>query len=201
MPDTGWVLPTARTVDAGSGTWTNDANITANDGSEATFSLTSKNTSGRWLRGQTFGFDSSVPSGATITVVEIRTEWRVNSTGGIANLEVQAFVSGSAVGSVRANAAEPTTLTTQDFDITADRSWTRADLLDGVFEIRMRGRNGNSTTDPSYRWDHVAARITYVSDLGRFKTSAGVSKPVKIFPGAVTKPVKFFNGSTWELLP
>jgi hypothetical protein len=201
MPDTGWVLPTATTVDAGSGTWTNNGNITTDDGTEATFSLTSKNTSGRWNRGQTFGFDSSIPVGSTITLVEIRSEWRVNNAGGIANLEMQAFVSGTGVGSVRANSAEPTTLTTDTFDITADRSWVRADLLNGTFEIRIRGRNGNSTTDPSYRWDHVAARITYVSELGRFKTSAGVSKPVKIFPGAVTKPVKFYNGSTWETLP
>lgn len=199
MPDTGWLLPTARTVDAGSGTWTNDANITADDGTEATFSLTSKNTTGRALRGQTFNV--SIPGGSTITLVEIRAEWRVNSTAGIGNLEVQSFVSGTAVGSVNTNSAEPTTLTTNTYDITAARSWATADFANGTFEIRTWGRNGNSTSDPSYRWDHIAVRVTYVSQLGRFKTSAGVAKPVKIFPGAVTKPVKHYNGSTWSTLP
>lgn len=164
MPATGFLLPAARTVDAGSGTWTNDVNILADDGAEATFSLTSKNTTGRSLRGQNFGFDSAIPAGATINQVQIRMEYRVNNTGGVANPEMQAFVSGAAVGSVRAGSpAEPTTLTINTFDVTADRAWTRADLLDGVFEIRCWGRNGNSTTDPSYRWDYVAAEVTYTA--------------------------------------
>lgn len=166
MPVTGWILPTANTVEAGNGTWTGDTNIRTDDGTEATFSLTTKNVSGRWNSGQTFGFDSLVPAGATINVVEIRAEWRVNNAGGIANLELQAFVSAGAVGAVRANSAEPTTLTTNSFDITADRAWTRADLLDGTFELKVRGRNGNSATDPSYRVDHIAAQVTYTVLVG-----------------------------------
>jgi hypothetical protein len=162
---TGFLLPTARTVDAGSGTWTNDVNILADDGAEVTFSLTSKNTSGRWLIGQTFGFDSAIPVGATIDQVNIRTEWRVNTTSGIGHLELQAFVSGGAVGTVDTNSAEPTTLTTETFDITADRAWTRADLLDGTFDLRCRGRNGNSTTDPSYRWDYIAVEVVYTATV------------------------------------
>lgn len=185
MATTGWVLPTARTVDAGSGTWTNDANILADDGTEATFSLAVKNTTGRWLRGQTFGFDALIPAGATIDAVEIRAEWRVNNAGGVANLELQAFVSGSAVGSVRANSAEPTTLTTSSFDITADRSWVRADLLDGTFELRTRGRNGNNATDPSYRWDAIAAQITYTAVV-----EATLAAPLGSLASTVTATVE-----------
>ena len=161
MPSTGWIVPTANTVEAGSGTWTSGSNILADDGTEATFSLTSKNTSGAWNSGQTFGFDALIPANATVTQVQIRAEWRVNNAGGIANLELQSFVSTVAVGTVRANAAEPTTLTIDTFDITADRTWARADLLNGTFELKVRGRNGNSTTDPSYRVDHIAANVTY----------------------------------------
>ena len=146
---------------AGSGTWTNDTNIRADDGTEATCSIAAKNTTGRWNAGQTFGFGALIPSGSTIDTVEIRADWRLNNAGGIGILELQAFVSGGAVGSVRANSAEPTTLTTDTFNITADRSWTRADLLDGTFELKCRGRNGNNATDPSYRFDHIAAQITY----------------------------------------
>jgi hypothetical protein len=162
MPSTGFLLPTARTVDTGSGTWTLDSNILADDGAEATFALTVKNTAGRWLIGQSFGFDSAIPAGATIDQVNIRMEYRVNNTGGIANPELQAFVSGGAVGAVRAGSpAEPTTLTLNTFDITADRAWTRADLLNGTFDLRCRGRNGNSTNDPSYRWDYLAVEVVY----------------------------------------
>lgn len=179
MPTTAWKLPTASTVIAGSGTWTNPTNIQADDGTEATLSLAVKNTAGRWNEGQTFGLGADIPSGATITLVEIRVDWRVNSTGGIANLEVQAFVSGTGVGSVRVNSAEPTTLTTETFDITAERAWTRADLLDGTFTLRVRGRNGSSATDPSYRVDHVAVQVTYTETTrkGRITGLKGQTAP------------------------
>ena len=166
MPSTGWLLPTANTVEAGSGTWTSDTNIRTDDGAEATFSLAVKNTTGQWNAGQTFGFDSAIPAGATITQVQIRAEWRVNNAGGIANLGLQAFVSGGAVGAVRENTAEPTTLTTDTYDITADRSWTRSDLLNGTLELKVRGRNGNNATDPSYRVDHIAVNVTYTEAVG-----------------------------------
>lgn len=163
MATTGFILPSARTVEAGDGTWTDDVNILADDGSEATFSLAVKNTSGRWLVGQTFGFDSLIPAAATISQVTIRAEWRINATASTvqANLDLQAFVSGGAVGSVRTNSSEPTTLTTDDFNLGGDRAWVRADLLDGTFELKVRGRNGNDADDPSYRVDHIAVSVTY----------------------------------------
>jgi phage tail sheath gpL-like len=162
MPSTGFKLPAGRTIDAGSGTWTNDVNVLADDGLEATFSLTTKNASGRWLHGNTFGFNSAIPAGATITQVQIRCEYRVNSTGGIANPEMAVFVGGVQQGTTRAcSPLEPTTLTLNTFDVTADRAWTRADLLDGQLVVSIRGRNGNSTTDPSYRWDHLAVEVVY----------------------------------------
>lgn len=185
MTSTGWVVPTARTVDAGSGTWTNDANVLVDDGTEATFSLTSKNTTGRALRGQTFGFDSLIPAGSTVDTVEIRAEWRVNSTSGVGNLELQAFVSGSAVGSVNTNSAEPTTLTTNSYNITAARSWTRADLLNGTLELRTWGRNGNSTNDPSYRWDAIAVQVAYTAVV-----EATLAAPLGSLTGAIAAGVQ-----------
>lgn len=162
MPVTGFVLPTARTIDTGSGTWTSDAEILTSNGVEAVFSLTAKNTDGRYLRGQNFGFDSLIPTGSTINQVQLRMNYRVNSTAGVAQPKIQAFVSGVGVGAeLLANPAEPTTLTINDFDITADRAWTRNDLLNGTFEVLIRGRNGSSTTDPSYRWDYIAVQVTY----------------------------------------
>lgn len=206
MPTTGFLLPTARTVDAGSGTWTNDVNILADDGAEATFSLTSKNTAGRWLRGQTFNFDAAIPVGATIDLVEIRMEYRVNNTGGVANPQIQAFVGGTGIGTVRtASPLEPITLTLNTFDITADRAWTRADFLNGTFELYVRGQNGNSTTDPSYRWDYIAAQVTYSTaqnytqtindNLGL--TDTGVSRNIA---ATGTEPSNLTDTATSELL-
>lgn len=171
MPATGFILPATATVEAGSGTWTNQDNIKIDDGTEATFSLAVKNTSGRWVSGTAFGFDALIPSGATITQVEIQMDYRVNSTGGIANPEMQSFVGGAGVGAVRAGSPlEPTTLTLNTFDITADRAWVRDDLLDANLALKIRGRNGNNATDPSYRWDYIAVQVNY---------SVAVTSPVR----------------------
>lgn len=161
MSVTGWKLPATATVEAGSGTWTNQNNVLTDDGTEATLAIAAKNTTGRWVRGDDLGFDSALPADAVITKVEIRAEWRVNNAGGIGHLELQAFVGGVAVGAVRTNSAEPTTLTTDTYDITADRTWTRANLLNASFDLKVRGRTGNSATDPSFRFDHIAAQVTY----------------------------------------
>lgn len=166
MASTGWVLPTASYEESGDGTWTDTSNIHTDDGTEATFSLTSKNTAGKWAVGWTFGFDSLIPAGATISKVEIRADWRVNTTSGIAHLELAAQISG-AIQTTYTNSAEPTTLTTDTFDITADRTWTRDNLLDAVLELKVRGRNGNSTTDPSYRVDHIAVQVEYSTSKKR----------------------------------
>jgi hypothetical protein len=158
---TDWLLPTAQTIEAGSGTWTNSSNILADDGTEASFSLTSKNTDGSWNVGQMLGFDSTIPATSSITAVQIRADWRVTSAGGIGNLDLAAFVTGSSTGQLRSNTSEPTSLTTNTFTITFDRDWTRDDLLNSTFELKVRGRNGNSATDPFYRFDHIAARVSY----------------------------------------
>ncbi len=45
--------------------------------------------------------------------------------------------------------------------MTGERTWTRANLLNGTLEVHARGRNGNSTTDPSYRFAWIKVQITY----------------------------------------
>lgn len=198
MPTTGFVLPTTRTVDAGSGTWTNDVNILASDGSEATFSLTSKNTDGSQLRAQNFGLGSAIPVGATIDQVQIRMNYRVNSTAGVADPRIQAYVSGASVGAIRSGSpSEPTTLTINDFDITADRSWTRADLLDGTFEILIWGRNGASTSDPSYRWDYVAVDVTYTEAPSGNNFTVTINDNLGLTDTGI---VKFFDGTRLDSL-
>jgi hypothetical protein len=161
--DTGWLRPTANTIEAGNGTWTNSTNIFVNDGVEAEALLTTKNVDGAWNAGQFFNFDSNIPLGATISTVQVRGDWRVSSAGGIGILEMAAFVSGSSTGVIRDNSLEPTSLTTNTFDITADRGWVRDDLLNSTFELKIRGRNGNSTNNPGYRFDHIAARVLYTA--------------------------------------
>jgi hypothetical protein len=168
MPSTGFTNGTTQTNDTlASTTWSNQANILDQDDDEVTEAITAKNTPGSgsttlgWLKVGTFGFDSAIPSGSTISQVIIRVRSRVNSAGGIANREMAWAISGTRGTNVHGSATEPLTLETVDTDVTGERAWTRADLLNGTFEVHVRGRNGNSPTDPSYRFAYVAVNVTH----------------------------------------
>lgn len=168
MATTGLVIGTAQSTDVLASTaWSNGANILVNDDTEATEAITAKNTPGTgsattgWIKVGTFGFDTSIPAGAVITNVSISTRWRMNSTGGIGNRDVCWALSGTRDTNTHSLTTEPTTLETTVNDVTAERAWTRADLLNGTLEVHARGRNGNSTTDPSYRFAWIKVEVTY----------------------------------------
>lgn len=171
MPTTGLIIATAQSSDSLANTaWSNGANILVNDDTEATEAITAKNTptpadntSTGWIKAGTFGFDSLIPAGIAIAItkVELQYRWRVNSSSGIANRDLCWAVSGTRGTNLHSLSTEPTSLETILTDVTAERAWVRADLLDGTFEVHARGRNGNSTTDPSYRFAWIKAQITY----------------------------------------
>lgn len=170
MPATGFVIATAQSSDVlASTTWSNQANIVVNDDTEATEALIAKNTptpadstSSGWIKVTTFGFDGLIPAGAAITKVEIQYRWRVNSAAGIANRDLCWALGGTRGTNLHSLATEPLTLETVTTDVTAERAWTRADLLNATFAVHARGRNGNSTTDPSYRFAWIKVQVSYV---------------------------------------
>lgn len=168
MPSTGFVNGTTQTNDTlASTTWSNQANILDQDDDEVTEEITAKNTPGTgsattgWLKVATFGFGALILADSTIDAVSIRVRSRVNSAAGIANREMAWAISGTRDTNVHTSSTEPVVLETVDTDVTGERAWTRADLLDGTFEVHVRGRNGNSTTSPSYRFAYVAVNVTY----------------------------------------
>src|SRR5215207_3290199 len=168
MATTGLQLGASSSVDTlTSTTWTNITNIRANDDTETTEAIVAKNTPGTgsttsgWIKVGNFGFDSLIPAGSTIDNVEIQIRWRVSSTGGIANRDCSWAVSGTRGTNTHTLTTEPVTLETTTLTVTSERSWTRADLLNGTFEVHARGMNGNSTTDPSYRFAWIKVNVTY----------------------------------------
>ena len=143
------------TNDAG---WSSGANAYVSDNLYAT-SAPAKNATTAIKIG-TFGFNASVPANATITGVTVNVEWKVSTTASIATLGAQAYVGGSAVGSELVNSAEPTSDTTQSFSVSG---LTRAQLLDGVFEIRVRATRGNSNQAFTASLDLVSVRVDYTT--------------------------------------
>jgi hypothetical protein len=108
-----------------------------------------------------FGFDASIPAGATISKVEILAEYKVSTAASIALLRTQTKVGGVLQGTYIQDTSEPLA----DFDFIADhsaaRAWTRADLLDAVFEVTIGARRGNSNTAVAFSLDSVRVRVTY----------------------------------------
>lgn len=169
MATTGFRLPT--TDAAVSGSWTNATNVQADDGSVAVCNIAVKNTTSVREQGG-FGFSTAVlPDAATITQVNLRVEWRVQTNASvIANLGCRARVTTTDL-TLHENSAEPITLTVETFDITAERAWAPGDFRDGTFKTRLQGRNGNDASDPGYEFDYVAVEVVY-----------SVSAPVTVTP-------------------
>ena len=141
--------------------WTNSANGYAADNTYATAVPAKNGTTS--VRVGTFGFDSQIPAGATITNVTVSVEWKVDITTSIATLGSQVYVGGVARGTELVNTAEPTSDTIQTYTVSG---LTRADLLDGTFEVQVRASRGNSNTVLTASLDAVTVTVDYTTGGG-----------------------------------
>jgi len=149
--------------------WTNGANAYASDNVYAT-TAPNKNQTRAVLLGN-FGFDSTIPAGATINSVTVSVEWKVSTTASVATLGAGAWVNGAAYGSELVNTAEPTTDTTQTFTVSG---LSRAQLLNGTFGVRVRASRGNSNTGFTASLDAVSVAVTYTASGSQAVTVSAV---------------------------
>lgn len=157
MANTASLLATAQSVIAGA--WISPASILVKNDSVAYFTTTTKNDT-RTIEAKTFDFNSAIPSIATITQVDFSIREN-SSTGGKNNATL--YVSGVAGTSHDVN---NTSLTTTDFGNEArpgGGGWTRNDLLNGTFTIRLTGIQPNNTTSRTYSFAWVTATAYYTT--------------------------------------
>lgn len=169
-------FPSANAADVGAGL-TNPNNAHADDGSYATAAPGKNTTLGQEY--QNFGFDSAIPAGAQIVSVTLNVEWKVSVNTSIATLRVRSSVSESD-GTNHDNAAEPTTDTAESFNITAERTWTRNDLLDGTFEVELHAVQGNSSTAVTFSFDYVSVTVVYEPVEPLFSSNRMICIPIRI---------------------
>lgn len=151
------------TITQVSGSWTNATAAQLNSANAAYATIvggTTKNADVGILDLATFGFDSSIPSGALITKVELIVRWKISATGTQAIWGVTYRTDG-ADGTYQEQTPGSTADQDQTFDVTSLRAWTRADLLNATFSVRARARKGNNNTSLTYSLDYVAVRVTY----------------------------------------
>lgn len=153
---TGAKFPTTNATYSGTG-FTNPNNAHADDATYATAAVASGTTKGQ--KYGTFGFGAAIPTGATITSVSVSYEYKVSTTAQVATSRMKARIGGTDQAN-HDNTAEPTTDTVVTVDITADRSWSRADLLDGTLEIVLEASN-TTGTDVTFSYDYVKVTVGY----------------------------------------
>src|SRR3990167_424026 len=151
-------FPTANeTVVTG---WTNPNNAHADEGTYTTAAPAKSTTvSGNWL---TFGFDGDIPAGSAITKIQIIYEFKVSATNSIATMRVAAVIGGVNEEN-HDDATEPTSDKIVTVDITADRTWTRANLLDANFKVYGAGVRGNDNDAVTFSLDYIKVEVTYIS--------------------------------------
>jgi len=151
-------FPTANEVETTG--WTNPNNAHADDGVYATAAPGKNAAIGtRYL---TFGFDAAIPSGDAIDAVKIIYEYNVSTTASIATMRVRARIN-DVNEENHDDASEPTTDAVITVDITADRAWTRDDLLDAAFKVTGEARRGNSNTAVTFSLDYVKVEVTHTT--------------------------------------
>ena len=170
-------------------TWVSPENVHADDGINATFAGWSLapselRTLGNYYWG-TFGFDSALPGGATITQVVVEWEWNYASAGGqVPTSSAALYVSGA----LAAFTGQYDTTGVTSEDVTSQRAWVRADFLDAVFEAKAivtqidDGSGGGSVTDVTL--DYVKVIVTYTSGTPSLKHGPTVIRRQSIFRGA-----------------
>lgn len=139
--------------------WTSSGNAYASDNVYATAAPAQNGTTS--VRVGTFGF-GAIPANATITNVTVSVEWKVDTTASIATLGSQVYVSNTARGTELVNSAEPTSDTTQTFTVAG---LTRADLLDGTFEVQVRASRGATATGFTASLDAVSVQVDYTTPI------------------------------------
>jgi hypothetical protein len=144
------------------------ANASANDGLFAvdTNSGTNSNTSctsNRKDRHTFYNYGFSIPSGATVRGIEVRTDGRVDSTSGSPKFCIQLSWNGGASWTA---AKATSTLTTSEATYllggaadTWGRTWASGDLTNGNFRVRITDVASNTSRDFSLDW--VAVQVTY----------------------------------------
>lgn len=160
-------FPTANEADPGDpDAWTSPGNAHADDGVDATGTANDFSSHGIGNQWKTFGFDGVIPVGATISAVKVIYEYGAVETGEGASLVTLTEVGGVLQGVGVTTSGPATYPTVHIHDHTADRAWTRADLLNSAFKVRVRGQGeGIAATSVAFQMDYVKVEVTYTGGV------------------------------------
>ncbi len=178
-----WPSTGSTAVYSGGG-FTAPTAVSADDGVYATGNV-GVSTVARGTAYGNWGFDALIPSGATISDVKYTYQYFVGTTGAVAGTaRVKARISGSDLAN-HDNTSQPLTPTTiGPTSIFSDKSWTRADLLDGVFQVVLEIRKGSLATQ-AFSFDFLEIAVTYSSSMHTQAITVTVTANPNVVKGMV----------------
>lgn len=184
---------------ANTGTWSSNGNVYSNDNNYSTAST--NNAAQQW---SSFGFDSTVPSGASITAVQVQLN-DLFLTGGTTatspdcHVHVELSWNSGTNWSTMLQTSNLNTTTSADYTVGSSSStsgwgahpWTRNDVLNSNFRVRLTWHEGD-TNCPSTRTvnlDHLQVQVYYSTSTTTWTTA---SAPVLSPTGSVLAPQNFW---------
>jgi hypothetical protein len=151
--------------------YTNPTNASKNDGVAFATAVLGASSGEVGDKYGNFGFNGIIPAGSSIIKVEILFKGKVSGSGTeTLTGRIRAVVGGT--DQANHDVTEGATLTSHSYDVTADRAWTRADLLDGTFEVAVAGLTGAGTGTVTHSIQDVTAKITYAATIGQYSFSS-----------------------------
>ena len=166
--DTGFLSPTAQAADTGgdgNGFELNPTNAFANDAASA------QNLNGPGDRHRYFNYGASIPAGAFIHGIEVRLDWRPESTSGTNSMRVElSWDGGVSWTSAKTDTTETTSEHTRVLGGPIDawgRDWAPSELSNANFRVRLTSicTSSNTCAYRDFFLDWVAVKI-YFSPVG-----------------------------------
>jgi LPXTG-motif cell wall-anchored protein len=152
----------------GSGSsWSNTGNITTDDTSYATLSI-SNNGNSHYLNATNYGF--SIPTGATINGIQVSIMRQSSSNSGGSSINddvVQLIKGGTRVGTDKGTSTDwPTTMSVAGYGSASDlwsTTWTPADINASNFGVALSGHNQSFTSSRTASVDYMQITVTYTA--------------------------------------
>ena len=158
--DTGWMNPTANAADSGgdgNGFESNPANAYTDGSGYAS------NVNGTGDRHRYYNYNLSIPAGDTITGIEVRLDWFLDSTSGTSSMSAQlSWDGGTSWTATRTDSTETTSEHTAILGGPADtwgHVWTVNELNNANFRVRVICTSTSGSRD--FRLDWVPVRVYY----------------------------------------
>lgn len=161
MATTGYVLAgnVAQVVTTNL-TYANLTNALAENDSVASGTTATKNATAT-LEFTNFGFDALVPSGATITQVNLKIRGSATTGASVQATALRITTTDGTELSIGTFNAALQTAESLAYARPGGGSWDRTDLLNGTLKARARSLQPNNTTSRTYAWAWVEVEVVY----------------------------------------